>query len=194
MAISIPPPPTNSPQGDRVWTDWYIKLNQILSTTAGVAWALVDKTGSRLDDIASRAHSQLQGIVGTGAVHISATEAIVVTSITASGHQGLSTINGTGNNHISNAEAAVVTSVTASGHQGLASINGTGNLHISSGEAATLAALNTSGIEPLRTKAGDPGTGDIAAGHYAVYKNTSLGEIRLWVNDGGTMKKSATLT
>jgi hypothetical protein len=81
MAINIPPPPTNSPQGDRVWTDWYIKLNQILSSTAGISWALVDKTGSNLSDLASRPHSQLQSVLGTGVLHISVAEALALANL-----------------------------------------------------------------------------------------------------------------
>jgi hypothetical protein len=37
-------------------------------------------------------------------------------------------------------------------------------------------------------KAGDPTTTDITAGNTAVYKNSSTGAVKLWVNDGGTMK------
>lgn len=43
------------------------------------------------------------------------------------------------------------------------------------------------------SKAGTPTTSDIAAGQWAVYKDTSGGTVRIWTNDGGTMK-SATLT
>jgi hypothetical protein len=44
-----------------------------------------------------------------------------------------------------------------------------------------------------RTKAGTPTTSDIPDGYWMIYKDTSGGSIRLWVNDGGTMK-SVTLT
>lgn len=194
MAVEIPPPPTNSPQGDRVWTDWFIKLGQALRGTAGVAWALIDKSGSSLSDIVTRNHSQLTSIQGTGSFHVSNTEASFITSLLATGHAALSAVLGTGDRHITSGENTVVTSITTSGHQGLGSINGTGNYHVSSAEATALTALNTNGAIPLQSKAGDPTTSDIAAGKAAVFKNTSLGEIRLWVNDGGTVKKSATLT
>lgn len=39
------------------------------------------------------------------------------------------------------------------------------------------------------SQASDPGTGDIASGQWALYKNTSSGNIYLWANDGGVMKK-----
>jgi len=38
------------------------------------------------------------------------------------------------------------------------------------------------------SKAGAPVAADIAASQWAVYKNTSSGEVRLWANDAGTMK------
>lgn len=194
MAILIPPPPTNSPQGDRVWTDWYLRLREVLSSTAGLAWNLVDKTGSSLSDIVTRNHAQLNAIAGTGANHISNAEAAVVTSVTATGHQGLASINGTGNNHISNAEATAVTAIQTSGHQGLTSINGTGNYHVSAAEATRLTDLNTSGYIPLKSGAANPTTTDVTAGNCVVWKNTTATEIRLWVNDGGVMFKSAALT
>jgi hypothetical protein len=224
MAIIIPPPPTNAQQGDRVWTDWYVKLQQILSSTAGIAWALVDKTGSALSDLASRNHSELTSIAGTGVNHISNGEAAVVTAVTASGHQGLASINGTGNNHISNAEATVVTAIQTSGHQGLSSINGTGNNHISNAEATVLTDIETDGHQGLtdingtgdyhitsaeatdvtllnttdrlhmQSAAVDPTTANVAASNWIIWKNTGANEVRVWVNDGGTMKKSAAFT
>ncbi|WP_019986314.1 pyocin knob domain-containing protein [Rudanella lutea] len=39
-----------------------------------------------------------------------------------------------------------------------------------------------------RTKAGNPTTADIPAGRSVIYKNSSNNELRLWANDGGTMK------
>lgn len=41
--------------------------------------------------------------------------------------------------------------------------------------------------------AADPTTTDIAAGEWAMYKNTTSGVLKLWANDGGTLK-SVTLT
>ena len=45
----------------------------------------------------------------------------------------------------------------------------------------------------LMSKSGNPSTGDIPSGRFAVYKNTSTNTVKLWVNDGGTLK-SVTLT
>jgi hypothetical protein len=40
----------------------------------------------------------------------------------------------------------------------------------------------------LNTKSSDPSTSDVEAGYYSMYKNTTSGAVKLWVNDGGTMK------
>ena len=41
----------------------------------------------------------------------------------------------------------------------------------------------------VKSKASDPNTSDIQDGYFHVWKNTSSGNIYLWVNDGGVMKK-----
>lgn len=42
-----------------------------------------------------------------------------------------------------------------------------------------------------KTKAGLPTTADISSGNWAVYKDTSGGSIKLYANDGGTIKSVA---
>lgn len=46
----------------------------------------------------------------------------------------------------------------------------------------------------LNSGSADPTTSDYASGIGGWWKNTTSGEIRFWINDGGTMKKSAALT
>lgn len=46
----------------------------------------------------------------------------------------------------------------------------------------------------FQTLSADPSTLDISSGMSRLVKNTTSGEIRHWVNDGGTMKKSAAFT
>ena len=46
---------------------------------------------------------------------------------------------------------------------------------------------------PFKTKVGIPTTTDILNGNWAVYKDSSGGSIKLYANDGGTIK-SVTLT
>lgn len=42
--------------------------------------------------------------------------------------------------------------------------------------------------------ASDPVATELPKNQWILYKNTTLGEIRWWVNDNGTMKKSAAFT
>lgn len=39
----------------------------------------------------------------------------------------------------------------------------------------------------------DPGTAGVPSGTWAVWKNTTTGDVKLWINDGGVMK-SVTIT
>lgn len=56
--------------------------------------------------------------------------------------------------------------------------------------------ITASGVvsSAFRSLSADPSTLDISAGLSQLVKNTTSGEIRLWANDAGTMKKSAALT
>jgi len=54
-----------------------------------------------------------------------------------------------------------------------------------------LTALQYNRATSVISKAGDPVVADIAAGTWALYKNTSTGALKLWANDGGTMKSVA---
>lgn len=65
MAISLPPPPSGSPPGDWAWLDWYRQVADFVGGTVNaIAWSSVDKTGSNLSDLATRAHNDLQTIQG----------------------------------------------------------------------------------------------------------------------------------
>ncbi|MFN7882171.1 MAG: hypothetical protein ACK5PF_04040, partial [bacterium] len=65
-------------------------------------------------------------------------------------------------------------------HSNLTSIQGNGPFHLNATEQARVAGFIN--------KTSNPTTSDIAAGQWAIYKNTTSGEVRLWANDGGTMK------
>lgn len=67
MATGLPPPPINAPSGSFVWLEWYRKLRDFLATNGSVPWAVVDKAGSKLSDIADRKHSYLQNVQGGSA-------------------------------------------------------------------------------------------------------------------------------
>lgn len=64
MALTLPPVPIGEPAGSFAWTQWYLALSQILTSTGTIAWDLVDKSGSDLADLATRDHASLQNIQG----------------------------------------------------------------------------------------------------------------------------------
>lgn len=147
MAGGLPPPPTRADSGDFAWIAWQNSLYQLLSTTGNISWELVNKAGSSIADLQNKSHALLTSIQGTGAYHISASEAANVTALPVA-----------------------------------ASILTTGNY-----------ATNNIVDNTVKTKAGVPTTMDIAAGKWAIYKDTSGGTVKLYANDGGTIK-SVTLT
>jgi hypothetical protein len=68
-------------------------------------------------------------------------------------------------------------------HSSLSSVQGNGSYHLSATEQARVAGF--------LSKATDPVAADIAAGQWAIYKNTTTSAVKLWVNDGGTLKSVA---
>lgn len=60
----LPPPPTRADSGDFVWVAWYNELQKILSTTGGVAWAMVNKSGSSIADLQNKNHNLLTAMQG----------------------------------------------------------------------------------------------------------------------------------
>jgi hypothetical protein len=64
MAGGLPPPPTRAANGDFAWTAWYNQLYTMLSTSGSVSWALVNKAGSSIADLANHAHNLLTGMQG----------------------------------------------------------------------------------------------------------------------------------
>lgn len=60
MAIRLPRPPAHD---DRTqWGLWFDAVYKSLSGITGLLWNAIDKTGSRLSDIETRPHSDLQSI------------------------------------------------------------------------------------------------------------------------------------
>jgi len=43
---------------------WFTRIWLILSATAGISWAIIDKAGSKLSDIETRTHVMLQRVLG----------------------------------------------------------------------------------------------------------------------------------
>jgi len=170
----LPPPPTRAGAGDFAWTAWYNQLYVLLNTNGSVSWDLVNKAGSSIADLQNKNHGLLTSILGTGQYHISAGEATNVTALpNISGNAGTVT-NGvytTG----SYSNPAWITSIDYS------KLSGT----VPTWNQNTTGSAN---LLSVQSKSSDPTTSDIAASKAAVYKNTTTGLVKLWTNDGGTMK------
>lgn len=63
--------------------------------------------------------------------------------------------------------------------------------HLTTAQVTSLADIGV--YLTMHSKASDPVVGDITAGTAKLYKNTGTSAVKLWVNDGGTLK-SVTLT
>jgi hypothetical protein len=154
----LPPPPTRAGAGDFAWTAWYNQLYTLLNTNGSVSWDLVNKAGSSIADLQNKNHGLLTNILGTGQYHISSAEATRVSALP----------NISGN-------AATATNVPYSGLTGA----------VPTWNQDTTGSSN---LLAVQSKSSDPTTSDIAASKAAVYKNTTTGLVKLWANDGGTMK------
>jgi hypothetical protein len=76
-----------------------------------------------------------------------------------------------------------ITSITNRAHNNLQSLQGG-----AAGEYNHLSNLQFTRATSFISQAADPTTANIAAGQWALYKNTTSGQLRLWANDGGVMK------
>jgi len=75
-----------------------------------------------------------------------------------------------------------LTSITTRNHNDLQNLQG-GNTN--DRQHLTTSQLN---VFTIQSKAGPPTTTEITSGTWALYKDTSVNTIRLWANDGGTLK------
>jgi hypothetical protein len=179
MAGGLPPPPTRAANGDFAWTAWYNQLYTLLSTSGSVSWALVNKAGSSIADLASKAHDLLTGLQGgtTGEhYHLTAAEHTALSGLGA--HNSLTGIQGG----------------TALQYYHLTSTNYT-NVNALPTAATIVTTTNyaTNNIvdKTTKTKAGAVVLADIPAGTWAIYKDTSGGSLALYANDGGVLKSVA---
>lgn len=111
-----------------------------------------------------------------------------LTDLATRSHQNLQSLQGgTAGEyyHMTNAQHAAL---GTGPHNNLTSIQGG-----TSGEYYHLTNTQHTRATSFISAASDPGTGDISAGQWALYKNTTSGFLKLWANDAGTMK-SVTLT
>lgn len=77
MASGLPPPPVNDKPGSFTWMEWYRQLRNYVATSGSIPWYIINFSGSKLTDIASRNHNQLQSLQGGSAnemYHLSAAQ------------------------------------------------------------------------------------------------------------------------
>ena len=94
MAGGLPPPPTRADNGDFAWTAWYNQLYTLLSTSGSVSWALVNKAGSSIADLANKAHNLLTGMQGGTTNEYYHLTAAQYASMGIGSHNSLSSIQG----------------------------------------------------------------------------------------------------
>lgn len=75
-------------------------------------------------------------------------------------------------------------------NDGSFTVDAAGNIANSAFSASANGNVSAAAVT-FRTKAGDPTTSDVPAGFWMVWKNTSTGAVKLWANDGGTLKSVA---
>lgn len=63
MAVGIPPPPLNSPNGSYYWLEWYTNLTNFLNGQ-NIPWANLNFTNSNIHDITHRNHNSLTNVQG----------------------------------------------------------------------------------------------------------------------------------
>lgn len=85
MADLLPPVPIGTPaSAPAVWSDWYNRLRNQINGGLAVLWAQIDKSGSHLSDLSTRAHSELTSILGSGSYHLTQTAASRMEGYTSS--------------------------------------------------------------------------------------------------------------
>ena len=60
----LPPPPLQDAQGSFGWLEWYRQLRDYLSTASSIPWNIIQFAGSKLTDLQTRLHGDLQSIQG----------------------------------------------------------------------------------------------------------------------------------
>jgi hypothetical protein len=66
MAVGIPPPPLNSPNGSYYWLEWYTNLTNFLNNQ-NIPWSALNFSNSNIADIQHRDHNALTNIQGGNA-------------------------------------------------------------------------------------------------------------------------------
>jgi len=113
-----------------------------------------------------------------------------ITDIPLRAHNNLQSIQGGTTGQFYHLTAAQYAALTAGPHNDLAGLQGgtaTEYYHLTATEHTNLQT------NLMISQAADPTTAQLTASRWRIYKNTTSGLVKLWVNDGGTLK-SVTLT
>jgi len=137
-------------------------------------------------------YEKLRTVVNTGAISVTWTNINFtgsnITSIASRAHNNLQSIQGGTSGEYYHLTAAQHASLAVGNHNSLLSIQGG-----SASERYHLTATQHGRATSMLSLVGDPTATEIPASEWAIYKNTTSGDVKLFVNDGGTLK-SVTLT
>lgn len=137
-------------------------------------------------------YEKLRTVVNTGAISVTWANinftGSTLSSIASRPHSALQSIQGGTSGEYYHLTAAQHAALAVGNHNSLLSIQGG-----SASERYHLTATQHGRATTVLSLGVDPTTAEIAAAEWAIYKNTSSGDVKLWTNDGGTMK-SVTLT
>lgn len=106
-----------------------------------------------------------------------------ITSIANRAHNNLQSLQGGTAGEYYHLTAAQYAALTAGPHNNLTGLQGG-----TAGQYYHLTQNQHTKLTSFISQSADPSTGDVTSGTWAVYKNTTSGEVRLWANDGGVMK------
>lgn len=105
-----------------------------------------------------------------------------ITDIPSRAHNNLQSIQGGTTGQYYHLTAAQYAGIGVGNHNDLLGLQGG-----TSGEYYHLTSVEYGRLQII-SNATDPTTSDIPSGRYALYKNTVSGDLKLWANDGGTLK------
>lgn len=132
-------------------------------------------------------YEKLRTVVNSGAISVTWSNinftGSTLSSIASRPHSSLQSIQGGGVGEYYHLTAAQHAALAVGNHNSLLSIQGgisTERYHMTAAQHG-----RATGVLSLST---DPTTAQVAASEWAIYKNTTSGTVKLWANDGGTMK------
>lgn len=132
-------------------------------------------------------YEKLRTVVNTGAISITWGNinftGSSLSSLASRPHSDLQSIQGGGSGEYYHLTAAQHAALSSGAHNSLASIQGGSAL-----ERYHLTNEQHSRATTVISLAANPTAANIATQQWAIYKNTTTGQVRLWANDGGTLK------